>query len=103
MRNTGTTSARGLGAASHGGASPSYWRVYAAGAVVAAGLTGGAYALGVQPLLTHHAEQRDQQAELEDRRRRVSELHAGLQDWERRLTTAKQALDQTPLRLQPAT
>jgi Tfp pilus assembly protein PilO len=90
---------RGAGAQTAGS---SGWRIYAVAAVVAGGLTAGAYELGVQPLLESHAEERGRIAELESRHHKAAELSEGLHDWERRLTNAKEALSQTPLRLQPA-
>jgi Tfp pilus assembly protein PilO len=68
-----------------------------------AGLTLGAYAIGVRPLLEQRERETLQHDLLQDRRATASQLGATVSDLQRELADAKTALERTTLRLQPAT
>ncbi len=69
---------------------------------VTAGLTLGAYAVGVRPLLRHRDQEIAQRKSLDDQRATALQLGSAVAGLQRELAAAKQALAQSPVRLQPA-
>jgi Tfp pilus assembly protein PilO len=82
---------------------PFPWQLAAVAAVACAGLTVGAYAVGVRPILAQRQHESAQREALQDKRATASDLSGKATDLERELTAAKEVLARTPVRLQPAT
>ena len=78
------------------------WQFVAVAAGVCLGLTVAAYALGVQPLMERRDRQEVLRQDLQTRRQAASDLASSLADVQNQLSTAKQALAKTSIRLQPA-
>ncbi|MEE9211280.1 MAG: type 4a pilus biogenesis protein PilO [Phycisphaeraceae bacterium] len=78
------------------------WRIYATGAAVCAALTVAVYFAGIRPVFHAHQHRTLQQAKLKDQRRLASELAASLSTLRRDVASVTQALDESPLRLEPA-
>lgn len=77
-------------------------RVYAVGVLVCAGLTAGAYVLGVEPALARQAEQESLLADLDTRQARIAALNGSAERARRDLAAARQAMADLPLHLLPA-
>lgn len=76
------------------------WQIYGAGALVCAGLTFGAWAVAVRPLLDGRAERQALAAQLAERVRAAADRTAALDAANRQLDQVKAALARTPLRLE---
>ena len=80
-----------------------WWRIYATTAAVCALATAAAYAATVRPLALRRDEQQAQAVELDAREHKAAELTASLDAWQRQVTAATRAAQETPVQLQPAT
>jgi Tfp pilus assembly protein PilO len=78
------------------------WHLTIVAVATCAGLTVAAYALGVQPMLHHRANDQAQRTTLEQRQADLSERSASVANLQRDLADAKQSLARTPVRLQAA-
>ena len=98
-----TTSNRGAGVSGkRGSAGKGPWRIYAVGAAVCAGVTAGAYVLGVEPAMAKQQAHQADVAELESRRKKAADLHAELGAARRTLTDTQREVEELPLRLDSA-
>ena len=79
------------------------WRIYLGGAVVCAGLSAGAYAVGVRPAARRHAADVARQAELRAARQKASNLAGQLNTARAELARVNDAIASGSLRLQPVT
>lgn len=81
---------------------PARWPIYATTAAVCAAVTIGAYVTALEPALARREAQRQLQADLLDRRQKLSEIATGAADARRQLDHVNDALSHSDLRLQPA-
>jgi Tfp pilus assembly protein PilO len=81
---------------------PFPWHAAALAAAACVGLTLGAYAIGVRPMLDERARERTQRETLKGQRGRASDLAATVADLQHQLHDAKSVLARSPVRLQPA-
>ena len=77
-------------------------RTYAAGAVVCAALSAGAYLFGIRPAQARHEEHATRHLELVAARKKASGLLAARNTVQAQLQTVEAALKNTALRLEPA-
>lgn len=82
---------------------PVPWHMVGIAATVCVGLTVGAFAIGVRPLLDQHRRETSQQETLKERTATASELAVTVAGLNRDLADVKDTLAKTPLRLQSAT
>ena len=76
-------------------------KIYLAGGVVCAALTGAAYLLGIRPAMARHDDQQSRQAELKAARHKASSLAAVRNNTLAQLAETNKALENLPLRLEP--
>jgi Tfp pilus assembly protein PilO len=78
------------------------WRIYAAGALICAALSAGAYAAGVRPAVRRRAVQVAHQTELRARKQKAANLAGQLNTARSQLAAVNETLRSRSLRLQPA-
>jgi Tfp pilus assembly protein PilO len=83
-------------------AKPFPWQLAAIALTACGGLSMAAYVFGVQPLVDGRAQESAQLATLEERQASATQLSNSLGDLHRQLAAAKEQLERTPVRLQPA-
>jgi Tfp pilus assembly protein PilO len=83
-------------------AKPFPWQLAAVALAACGGLSTAAYVFGVQPLLDGRAQEAAQRQLLEERQASATQLSNTLADLHRQLAGAKEQLERTPVRLQPA-
>lgn len=81
---------------------PTRWPIYATTVAFCAAVTTAAYVTALEPALARREAQRQLQADLLDRRQKLSETAAGAADAHRQLDRVNDALSHSDLRLQPA-
>jgi Tfp pilus assembly protein PilO len=79
------------------------WQLCCVAVAGCIGLSVAAYMLGISPLLQQREHDTAQQQLLADRRATASQVSSAVANVQRDLAAAKQALANTPVRLQPAT
>jgi Tfp pilus assembly protein PilO len=81
---------------------PFPWHMTTLAIAACAGLTLAAYAVGVRPMLEQRDKENSQRQLLAERQQTSSELATTVAELQRNLVEAKQVLERSPVRLQPA-